>query len=32
MRRDAIIEEILIFQDSEHATFLQMQDLHKVLI
>ena len=31
MRRDAIMEEFWIFQDSEYARFLQMQALRKVL-
>ena len=31
MRRDSIMEEFAVFQDSEYATFLHMQALHKVL-
>ena len=31
MRRDAIMEEFWIFQDSEYASFLRMQALHKAL-
>ena len=31
MRRDAIMEGLWIFQDSEYARFLHMQALHKVL-
>ena len=31
MRRDAIIERLWIFQDSEYARFLRMQAFHKLL-
>ena len=31
MPRDAIIKEFWIFQDSEYARFLCMQELHEVL-
>ena len=31
MHEDAIMEEFWTFQDSEHARFLRMQALHKVL-
>ena len=31
MHRNAIIEELLIFQNSEHARFMHMQALYKVL-
>ena len=31
MRRDAIMEEFWICQDSEYARFLRMQVLHKAL-
>ena len=31
MRREAIMEEFWIFQDSEYDSFLHIQELHKVL-
>ena len=31
MRRDAIMEELSIFQDFQYASFLYMYVLHKVL-
>ena len=31
MRRDAIMEELLLFQDFEYARVLHMQELHKIL-
>ena len=31
MRREAIMEEFRIFQDSEYARFLHMQELGKVV-
>ena len=31
MRRDTIMEEFWIFQDSENARFRQMEELRKVL-
>ena len=31
MRRDAIMEGLSLFQDSEYARFLRIQALHKVL-
>ena len=31
MRRDAIMEELSIFQDFQYASFLHMYVLHKVL-